>query len=204
MKNKKNLYRNKLYPTNKWILDIILCICLIPLLVLVACILLLLNYFFNRGTLFFFQNRMGKNCMPFSVIKFRSMVHVNEIYRQFDDPVELERITPLGKFIRKSKLDELPQIINVLKGEMSLIGPRPHFYSHAIVFSEKIKGYQERHDILPGITGLSKIRLGYSEGLQEISNEVAIDKYYIKNSGFIIDLKILLNTIIVIFRGFIK
>ena len=109
---------------------------------------------------------MGKNCSVFSAIKFRTMAPVKEITRKYDDPIETHRITAFGKILRKSRIDELPQILNVLKGEMSLIGPRPDYYIHALEYLKNVKGYRERHIIRPGITGLSQIRLGYAEGLE--------------------------------------
>jgi lipopolysaccharide/colanic/teichoic acid biosynthesis glycosyltransferase len=197
----KNSYRTRLFWINKRIFDVSVCLLLIPLLIIISILLILINYFFNSGSLFFIQNRMGKNCVSFSAIKFRTMKPAKEITRKFDDPIEVHRITSVGKILRKSRVDELPQILNVLKGEMSLIGPRPDYYIHALEFLEKVKGYRERHDIRPGITGLSQIRLGYIEGLEATAKKASIDNYYIKNVSYIIELKIIVNTIIVILRG---
>jgi lipopolysaccharide/colanic/teichoic acid biosynthesis glycosyltransferase len=191
----------KLFWVNKRIFDIAVCILLLPLLFISSIVLLFINNFFNAGSLFFFQDRMGKNCETFRTIKFRTMVDVKEITREYNDPIEIERITPLGKVMRKCRIDELPQIINVLKGQMSLIGPRPDYYKHALVFIKQIEGYRERHNIRPGITGLSQIRLGYAEGLEETSQKTAIDNYYIQNVGYVTELKIILNTILIICRG---
>ena len=144
---------------------------------------------------------MGKNCCSFYAIKFRTMVPVEKITRQYDDPIELDRIKPFGKFIRKFRLDELPQIVNILKGDMSLVGPRPDYYSHALEFLKKVEGYRKRHDIRPGITGLSQIRLGYAEGLKATADKVNVDNYYIQNAGYVIELKIILNTMLTIIKG---
>jgi lipopolysaccharide/colanic/teichoic acid biosynthesis glycosyltransferase len=144
---------------------------------------------------------MGKNCEIFFAIKFRTMVDVKEITRKYDDPVETHRITPLGRFLRKMRVDELPQILNVLKGEMSFIGPRPDYYAHALEHLKNVKGYRERHTIRPGITGLSQIRLGYVETLEGTLKKTSIDNYYIQNVGYNIELKIILNTLLVIVRG---
>ena len=129
------------------------------------------------------------------------MTNVKEITRKYDDPIETNRITPLGKILRKMRIDELPQILNVLKGDMSLIGPRPDYYVHALEYLEKVNGYQERHLIRPGITGLSQTKLGYAEGLEATVNKVSIDNYYIQNVGYIIEFKIIIYTIIIIIRG---
>jgi lipopolysaccharide/colanic/teichoic acid biosynthesis glycosyltransferase len=200
-KNSQNSYGNKLFWINKRVFDIILSLSLLPLLFTTGIILLVFNLFFNKGRLLFIQKRMGKNCEVFFAIKFRTMVHVKEITRKYDEPIETNRITPLGKFLRKMRIDELPQILNVLKGDMSIIGPRPDYYLHALEYLKNIEGYRERHAIRPGITGLSQIRLGYAETLEAISMKTSTDNYYIKNISYIIDLKIILNTILIIIRG---
>ena len=192
---------NKMFWINKRLFDILVCLLLIPLLFIISIIILLFNYFFNSGSLFFIQDRMGKNCSVFSAIKFRTMVPVKEITRRYDDPIEINRITSFGKILRKSRIDELPQIINVLKGEMSLIGPRPDYYVHALEYLKNVNGYRERYIIRPGITGLSQIRLGYAEGLEATAKKVSVDNYYIRNVNYIIELKIIGNTIFTIVRG---
>jgi lipopolysaccharide/colanic/teichoic acid biosynthesis glycosyltransferase len=201
MKNSQHLYGNKLFWINKRTFDIILSLLLLPLLFTIGIFLLGLNLFFNQGNLFFIQKRMGKNCEFFFAIKFRSMTSVKEITRKYDEPIETTRITPLGKVLRKMRIDELPQILNVLMGDMSLIGPRPDYYVHALEYLENVEGYRERHAIRPGITGLSQIRLGYVETLEAISKKTSIDNYYIQNLSYIIELKIILSTILIIIRG---
>jgi lipopolysaccharide/colanic/teichoic acid biosynthesis glycosyltransferase len=201
MKNYKQTYENKLFWMNKRIFDIILCLLLLPVLFIIALILLVLNLFFNSGRLFFIQKRMGKNCEFFFAIKFRTMTHIKEITRKYDDPIEINRITPLGSVLRKTRIDELPQILNVLKGDMSLIGPRPDYFPHALEYLENIEGYRERHTIRPGITGLSQIRLGYVENLEGTTKKASIDNYYIQNVSYIIELKIIINTILIIIKG---
>ena len=201
MKNTQHLFGNKLFWINKRIFDISLCLLLLPLFFVIVIILLFLNVFFNPGRLFFIQKRMGKNCECFSIIKFRTMLHIKEITRKFDDPIETNRITPLGRVLRKMRIDELPQILNVLIGDMSLIGPRPDYYIHALEYLKNVEGYRERHTVRPGITGLSQVRLGYVESLEATLNKVSIDNYYIKNIGYIIDFKILFSTIFIIING---
>ena len=194
-------YGNKLFWINKRLFDIVVCLLLIPLFFIISIILLFLNYFFNSGSLFFIQERMGKDCRVFHAIKFRSMAPVKKITRKYNDPIETNRITSFGKILRKSRIDELPQILNVLKGEMSLIGPRPDYYLHAIEYMKNVKGYRERHIIRPGITGLSQISLGYAEGLEATVKKASVDNYYIQNVNYIIELKIIGNTILTIVRG---
>ena len=201
MKNSQHLYGNKLFWINKRIFDIILSLLLLPLFFTIGIILFVSNLFFNQGRLLFIQKRMGKNCGYFFAIKFRTMRHVKKITRKYDDPIESNRITSLGRFLRKTRIDELPQILNVLKGDMSLIGPRPDYYVHALIYLENIEGYRERHAIRPGISGLSQIRLGYAETLEATSKKASIDNYYIQNAGYILELKIIVSTIITIIRG---
>lgn len=201
MENYSSSSKNKLFWIYKRVFDILISILLFPLLILCSCILLVLNYFFNPGSLFFIQERMGKNCCSFFAIKFRSMVPAEIITRRYNDPIESHRINTFGKYMRKSRLDELPQIVNVLMGDMSLIGPRPDYYSHAVEFLKNVEGYRQRHDIRPGITGLSQIKLGYAEGLKETVKKVNIDNYYIQNIGYKIELKIILSTILTIIKG---
>jgi len=194
-------FGNKMFWFNKRLFDIFICVLLIPLLFIISIIILFFNFFFNPGSLFFIQERMGKNCGVFSAVKFRTMLPVKEISRKYDDPIEIDRITPFGKILRKIRIDELPQILNVLKGEMSLIGPRPDYYMHALEYLKNINGYRERHAIRPGITGLSQIRLGYAEGLEATAKKATVDNYYIQNVNYTIELKIIGYTIITILRG---
>ena len=201
MHTSQHLNGNKLFWINKRMFDISMCILLLPFLFIISIILLIINISFNSGTLFFIQDRMGKDCVAFPAIKFRTMEHIKEITRKYDDPIEADRITPFGKILRKTRIDELPQILNVLKGEMSLIGPRPDYYIHALEYLKNVKGYRERHIIRPGITGLSQIRMGYAEGLEATAKKASVDNYYIQNVNYIIELKIIGNTIITIIRG---
>ena len=192
---------NKLFWISKRFFDIVMSLLLLPFLFIISIFLLFLNPFYNVGGLFFIQERMGKNCVVFCAIKFRTMSPIEEITRNYDEPVEVERITPLGRILRRMRIDELPQILNVLRGDMSLIGPRPDYYAHALEYLKNVEGYCERHAIRPGITGLSQIRLGYVENLETITQKVSIDNYYIQNVSFITELKIIFITILVILRG---
>jgi len=197
----KYLYGNKLFWFNKRMFDISVSLLLIPILIIIGIMLLVLNQFFNSGELFFTQERMGKNCKVFVAFKFRTMSFSEKITRKYDDPIEVNRITPLGRILRKMRIDELPQILNVLKGDMSLIGPRPDYYIHALEYLKLVEGYRERYVIRPGITGLSQIRLGYVENLETTSQKTSIDNYYIKNLSYFTEFKIIINTIFIIMRG---
>jgi lipopolysaccharide/colanic/teichoic acid biosynthesis glycosyltransferase len=181
--------------------DVTLCFSLLPLLLMITFLLIFLNLFYNKGPLIFIQKRMGKNCKPFYAIKFRTMKKSTEINRTFSDPLEVQRITELGHLLRKTRIDELPQILNVIKGDMSLIGPRPDYYDHALKFIENIPYYRLRHIIRPGISGLSQIRLGYAEGLSATKKKSKVDIFYIKNASFYLDIKIFFGTILIILKG---
>lgn len=182
--------------------DVVLCIAMLPLLGLFMLGLLLLNPFLNQGKLFFVQTRMGRHCKPFTAIKFRTMRDASAVAakRTANCPLEVDRITKLGRYLRKSRIDELPQILNVLRGDMSLIGPRPDYYDHALHFLEEVRGYRERHLVRPGISGLAQTELGYIEGVEATRRKVRADLYYISNAGFRLEAWIIWRTLSVVFR----
>jgi lipopolysaccharide/colanic/teichoic acid biosynthesis glycosyltransferase len=168
----------------KRLFDIICSVLLLPILALSAIAVFILNPFYNAGPLFFVQTRMGRDCKPFQALKFRSMRVAPVIERGADSPLETDRITRLGGFLRKSRIDELPQILNVLRGDMSLIGPRPDYFDHAVEYLERIPGYRERHAVRPGISGLAQTELGYIEGMDATRRKVAADLYYITHASY--------------------
>ncbi|MGR3316594.1 sugar transferase [Roseovarius indicus] len=162
-------------------------------------VILILNPFLNPGPLFYVQPRMGKNCRAFPAIKFRTMVPDSQVRRAADDPVEHHRITTLGRFLRKSRVDELPQILNVLRGDMSLIGPRPDYFHHARHYVRVIPEYRHRHCMRPGISGLAQTNIGYANGVEDTRKKVAADLHYIQNAGFRMDAYVFMRTLQVIF-----
>ncbi|MBE0412427.1 sugar transferase [Yoonia sp.] len=163
-----------------------------------ALLLCLLNPLFNRGPLFFVQERMGFRCVPFAAFKFRTMTAPNGHARGAFDALETDRITVLGRIMRKMRIDELPQIINVLRGQMSLIGPRPDHFEHACVYLRTVPGYCARHDVLPGISGFAQTEVGYVDGLDGVHRKVAADLYYIAHATLAFDLWIAWRTLVVI------
>lgn len=179
----------------KRVFDVVLSLLFLPPLLLIALGLLLLNPLFNRGPLLYTQARMGRHCQPFTAVKFRTMLAASGPLRGPDEPLERHRITRLGRFLRKSRLDELPQVFNVLKGEMSLIGPRPDALYHAQEYIEIIPGYRERHAVRPGISGLAQTEIGYAEGIEATRRKVRADLYYIEHSGLAMEAYIFLRTI---------
>lgn len=150
----------------------------------------------SKGPVFFLQKRNKKDGDLFTCIKFRSMVvnqEADSLPATFDD----ERVTEIGKFLRGTFLDELPQFFNVWLGDMSLVGPRPHMISDNYKYSELIEFYDYRHNVKPGITGLSQV-LGYigeTRNLQAMKNRVQMDIYYIRHWSAWLDLKIALFTL---------
>lgn len=191
---------NTLFWAAKRVFDICCAVLLLPVLALCTVALIVLNPFFNKGPLFYVQDRMGQGCRKFRAIKFRSMTDVARIERGHNDPVETDRITPLGRLLRKTRIDELPQILNVLRGDMAMIGPRPDYYAHAKVYLEQIPEYSLRHAVRPGITGLSQVSLGYIEGCEATRAKAKMDVEYARRASFALDTKIVLRTIVVILR----
>ena len=147
----------------------------------------------NNGKPFFFQKRPGKNEKIFEIIKFKSMNQK----RGADGELlpDAERITKFGKFVRKSSLDEIPQLLNVLKGDMSIVGPRPLLISYLPLYNEEQK---KRHQVRPGITGWAQIN-----GRNAISwvQKFEYDVWYVENVSFFLDIKIFLMTVQKVFKG---
>ncbi|MBL4812763.1 MAG: sugar transferase [Rhodobacteraceae bacterium] len=188
------------YQRLKRIFDISVSLALVVPLFVVGALLVLANPFLNRGSLFYVQERMGQDCKPFRAYKFRSMLAVSKISRGPFDALEKGRITWLGHILRKSRLDELPQLFNVLRGEMSLIGPRPDFYEHAKVYVTTVRGYRERHRVLPGISGLAQTEIGYVEGRDGLERKVAADLIYAAEACIRLDLWITWRTMLVVLQ----
>ncbi len=174
-------------------------VALVPLLGGVAVLLLVLNPWINPGPLLFRQTRMGRNLEPFNAIMFRSVLPSDENTRAADDPIEIERITRLGSLIRRTRIDELPQVLNVLRGEMSMIGPRPDSFEHACCFLTEIPEYRARHAVLPGISGLAQVTLGYAEGIDATRAKVKADLAYIRNASAALELRIIWLTLVTVF-----
>ncbi len=182
--------------------DLAVAIAALPLILLTALVLLVINPVWNAGPLFFLQTRMGRDCRPFRAVKFRTMRPVRRIMRGPDDPLEVDRITPLGQFLRRSRLDELPQFFNILAGHMSLIGPRPDYWDHAAHYLDTIPAYRQRHVVRPGITGLAQVDGGYAEGIDATVEKTRHDLRYIRGSGFTMEFYVLWRTIHVVCTGF--
>lgn len=182
--------------------DLVVTVAALPLILFTALILLVINPIWNAGPIFFLQTRMGRDCLPFRAVKFRTMRPASHILRGPDDPLEIDRITPLGQFLRRSHIDELPQFFNILAGHMSLIGPRPDYWDHATHYLDSIPTYWQRHNVRPGITGLAQVDGGYAEGVDATVEKTRDDLRYIRGSGTAMELYVLWRTIYVILTGF--
>ena len=183
----------------KRVADVFISVLLLPVLAFFALALLVLNPRLNHGPLFFHQKRMGQHLMPFTAFKFRSMQPTTAITRSVDDPIEADRIGALGRVIRKTRIDELPQILNVLRGEMSLIGPRPDYFEHAREYVVQIPEYRHRHLVRPGISGLAQVTLGYAAGLDATRAKATADLAYIRNASFALEVRIFWLTLVTVF-----
>jgi len=179
-------------------IDIAAAIILLPFVGLAGLILLVLNPAFNKGTLMFRQTRMGKECVPFTAYKFRSMMDAGSVKRGAFDALEEDRITKLGTIMRKLRIDELPQAINILKGDMSLVGPRPDYIDHAKVYLKEIPGYRERYNVRPGVTGLAQTEVGYVSDEIGFRRKVAADLMYIQKMSLPYDLRVIYRTVIIV------
>ena len=168
-----------------------------PVLVIVA-ILIKLD---SPGPIFYCQSRVGRGSQPFMIIKFRSMVNDSETsgprWAQKND----HRISRVGRWLRKARIDEIPQFINVLKGEMSVVGPRPERPMFVEELRTQIPYYDIRHTVRPGITGWAQVMFGYAASQEDSHLKFQYDLYYIKNLSLWLDLKALSKTIRVLIKG---
>jgi sugar transferase (PEP-CTERM system associated) len=171
-----------------------------PIMMMTMIAILLESRF--KGPVFYYQTRVGLNWRLFNVIKFRSMQLDAEAGGEPQMTSEDDkRITSVGKLIRKFRIDELPQLFNVLKGDMSFVGPRPERPEFVERYAESIPYYSERHRVKPGITGWAQLRYFYGENEQDALQKLQYDLYYVKNYSLLFDLIIILQTIEVVLWG---
>jgi exopolysaccharide biosynthesis polyprenyl glycosylphosphotransferase len=174
-----------------------------PLLCLLAPLIVAIAFWIrldSPGPVFFFQRRLGYRGKQFRILKFRTMTVLEDgeavtQVRQ-DDP----RVTRAGRWLRRTSLDELPQLFNVIKGEMSLVGPRPHAVVHDMLFGSVIGNYERRQEVKPGITGWAQVNgfRGETPTVDSMRERVARDIWYVDHASFALDLKILLRTAAVV------
>jgi lipopolysaccharide/colanic/teichoic acid biosynthesis glycosyltransferase len=181
-------------------------ILLSPLFVLVAIAIKLES----RGPLFFVQERVGLKGKRFKIVKFRTMRPARGATSEWERDNQI-RLTRVGRCLRRIRLDELPQLLNIVKGEMSLVGPRPHPVTNAPLFSmvmrnapdcgAQIPYYELRAMVRPGLTGWAQVRYHYANDLEEEIEKMRYDLYYVKHRSALLDLRILVETIRVVLRG---
>ncbi|SFU62151.1 exopolysaccharide biosynthesis polyprenyl glycosylphosphotransferase [Pustulibacterium marinum] len=195
--------QNQLYLFFSRVIDVLLSIIGLLLFLIWLPIVLVGNFLGNKGPLFYVQERVGKGGELFKIYKLRSMVVDAEksgaVWAQQNDP----RITPFGQFLRKSRLDEMPQFINVLKGEMSMIGPRPERPVFVKNLAKSIPFYEVRHMIKPGVTGWAQVSTEYGASEEDSLEKLQYDLYYIKHRSAFMDINIIFKTLstILFYRG---
>ncbi len=168
-----------------------------PFLLIIA----LITYFSSKGPIFYSQERIGKGENPFKIYKFRSMYtdaeKMGPALASDHDP----RITPWGRIMRKTRLDELPQFFNVIKGDMSIVGPRPERQYFIDKISEKAPHYKHLLKVKPGITSLGQVKYGYAENVDEMVKRLKFDILYLENMSLAMDFRIILYTIVIMIEG---
>jgi exopolysaccharide biosynthesis polyprenyl glycosylphosphotransferase len=191
---------NRFYPVVRRGADIVVALMGCALLACVAPWVWLANRFSAPGPLFFAQERVGRGGRTFQVLKFRSMIVDAEkfcgaVWAEENDP----RITPIGRFLRATRIDEMPQFWNVLRGHMSIIGPRPERPHFVAQLAKEIPFYRARHAVKPGLTGWAQVRYRYGASVEDALIKLQYDLFYIKNQSLLLDLEIVLKTIGVVF-----
>ncbi len=184
----------------KRLLDLFLALFLSPIILVLICLFSII-LLFQGFPILYKQKRMGYNGKEFSIYKFRTMRNSSgandEPWTTDDD----RRITPLGKLIRKYYIDELPQLYNIIKGDMSFIGPRPESVHIAKKLEDVIPNYKEKYSLKPGLSGWAQIKQGYTSNVEEFKEKMVYDKYYIDNFGLLLDIKIFVLTFLKVFKG---
>jgi len=183
------LYRNFLKRCFDFIVSLIAFSLLFPLFILVTALL----YIANQGSPFFVQPRPGKNGRVFKLVKFKTMNDKKDAAGNLLS--DAERLTPIGKFIRKTSLDEIPQLINVIKGEMSLIGPRPLLVEYLPLYNDAQK---RRHNVRPGITGWAQVNGRNAIGWKE---KFELDVWYVDNMSLLLDCRIIIFTMMKVVKS---
>jgi Undecaprenyl-phosphate glucose phosphotransferase len=182
----------------KRIVDLLIAATALVLLApLIACVALIIRLD-SPGPVFFLQRRYGFNQKPFRIIKFRTMTTLEDGERVVQATAGDSRITRVGRWLRRWNIDELPQLVNVLIGDMSLVGPRPHALSHDRCYEQRIARYARRHNVRPGITGWAQVNglRGETQSVDQMRRRVEHDLYYIDNWSMFFDLRILLLTVV--------
>ena len=179
--------------------DIFVAIALLVLTLPITVFTAILIAIESRGQVIYRQERVGRGGVPFTLLKFRSMtVDAEKDGKASWASVNDARVTPVGRLIRRTRIDELPQLINVLRGEMSFVGPRPERPEFVAMLTQQIPFYAVRHSVKPGITGWAQVRYSYGATVEQAVKKLEYDLYYVKNHTLLLDLIILLETVRVV------
>ena len=181
------------YGRLKRLLDVAVAACLVPVLVAVAPLFWMINLAANRGPLFYAQPRVGKGGKIFRILKFRTMRPggASTQWTELDD----DRVTPFGRLLRATHLDELPQVVNILRGDLSLVGPRPEQPQYVEQLEAKLPYYQLRHLVQPGLTGWAQVKQGYARSEGDAMEKLQYEFYYLRRQALAVDLRILARTL---------
>lgn len=188
----------------KWIEDKIFCLLILTLILPMLLIIAIAIRLTSRGPVLFKQNRYGWDNHVFTLFKFRTMIVHQESLDQVTQATKNDpRLTKIGGFLRRTSLDELPQFFNVLKGDMSVVGPRPHAIAHNEQYKDLVTNFMQRHRVKPGITGWAQVNgyRGETDTLEKMEKRIEYDLYYIENWSLWLDIKIIFLTIL---KGFIN
>lgn len=202
LENAAEIQLFKAYVWTKRFLDVVLSVAILAVGLPIWLLVAVLVKATSRGPVFFRQRRLGRHGKPFTIIKFRTMHPGAEMLNGPQRAMKKDpRITRLGRFLRRCRMDEVPQFINVLRGEMSVVGPRPEREFFVRQLSPRIPGYLRRMSVKPGITGWAQVNHKYDENLDDVRCKALYDLYYIEHMSMGMDLLILVKTIVVILTG---
>ena len=185
----------------KRISDIFISIAVLIILSPVYLILGLCVKLTSPGSVFFRQQRIGLHGKPFYIFKFRTMVKDAEKNGPQLSSSTDSRVTPIGRFLRKTRLDELPQFFNVIKGDMSIVGPRPEREFFIKQITKRAPHYRHLHKVRPGITSWGQVKYGYAENVDQMIHRLKYDILYIENMSLAVDVKIMIYTVMIVLKG---
>jgi len=189
---------SRIFRILKRAIDLGFAILLLPAFLIISALLLMMNRYFNPGPLFYRQERVGKDQQMFTILKFRTMAGDSDECRFAD--AEADRINQMGRFLRHTRIDELPQIINVLRGHMSMVGPRPEQVDFYNQYVAEIPGYALRQQVRPGISGLAQLKYGYTSDVVGTARKLRWDLEYIRRQGFAVEFYIIWQTMVFVFQ----
>jgi exopolysaccharide biosynthesis polyprenyl glycosylphosphotransferase len=197
-----DLSRNPLQQALKRACDLAIALPLFVLLAPAMLAIAILIRLDSAGPALFYQRRLGQGGKPFEIVKFRTMTVLEDGDNVTQVRKDDARVTRIGRWLRRSSLDELPQFFNVIAGDMSLVGPRPHAIAHDRLYATLIENYQFRQLVKPGITGWAQVNglRGETPAVEDMADRVTFDIWYARRANFALDLKILLRTPFEVFR----